>query len=272
MKKLILIASFIFIAFEATSQSSQQILKNRRGIAILPQIGEYAIGFGANPVFNYFGNMFNGSGNNSSPSPTFATPNQNLFFKYMKSNNTAYRVYFRLGLNSNTIKSNVVDKTSGALVNSTVVDVQKTKNNTIGLGFGIEKRKGATRLQGIYGCEAFINNTSGFDSKYTFGNKIENEDSGKVRTTLINSASNFTIGLRGFVGIEYFIAPKISIGGELGYGASFIFRSSAENTIENYDKNTTTLITKKTTVNPKSNSISLDTDNYNGIIKVLFYF
>jgi hypothetical protein len=266
-----LISCVIFVALNSVAQT-QPILKNRRGIAILPQSGEYSIGFGANPVFNYLGNMFNGSGNNPSPSPTFAAPNQNLFLKYMKSNNTAYRAYFRFGINTNTIKTNVADKTPGAIAGSNVTDVQKTKNNIIGLGFGVEKRRGNTRLQGIYGYEGFINYSSGFDSKYTFGNKIENEDSGKVRTTLINNSSNLTIGLRGFVGFEYFIAPKISIGGELGYGASFIFRSASENTTEFFNKSTSVLTTQKNSVTPKSNGISIDTDNYNGIIKLLFYF
>ncbi len=270
MKKTIIIC---FLSFNLGLQAQNQpILKNRRGIAILPVAGEYALGFGANPILGYFGNMLNGSANNASPNTTFATPNQNIFAKYMKNNTTAYRAYFRFGVNTNTLKTNVGDKTPGALAGSIVVDEQKTKNNTLGLGFGIEKRRGNTRLQGIYGVEFFLNNTSGFDSKFNYGNALENEDSGTLRITKVNNASNFNIGIRGFAGVEYFIAPKISIGGEFGYGFSANFKSSTENTTEMYNKSTATLTTSKSTLSPKSNGFSLDTDNYNGIIKLLFYF
>lgn len=250
----------------------QPVLKNKRGIAILPQQGDFAIGFGANPFLNYFGNFFNGNNNNASPSPTFATQNQSLFFKYMKTSQLAYRGYFRVGVNSNTLNINVADKTPGAASGSIVKDVQKTKNNIIGIGFGIEKRRGNTRVQGYYGGEVYLNYNSGFDTKFKYGNDIQNEDTGVVRNTIINAASNLTIGIRGFAGVEYFIAPRISLGGELGYGPSVNIRSANEITSESFDKSTSTLNTKKITTSSRSTGFALDTDNYFGIIKLLFYF
>jgi hypothetical protein len=271
MKRKVLIAIALLFAANLSAQL-QPVLKNRRGIPILPQAGNVAVGFGANPFFSYFGNFFNGNTNNNSPSPTFATQNQSLFFKYMKTNELAYRAYFRLGINSNTNNTNVADKTPGAVPGSLVKDVQKTKNNVIGLGFGIEKRRGNTRLQGYYGGDIYLNYNSGFDTRNKYGNAIENEDSGIIRNTILNSSSTLTIGIRGFVGVEYFVAPRISIGGELGYGPSFMFRSSNEITSESYDKPTSTLTTTKVSTSPRSTGFSLDTDNYNGIIKLLFYF
>ena len=38
------------------------------------------------------------------------------------------------------------------------------------------------------------------------------------------------IGARGFVGVEYFVVPKISIGGEYGWGIGF-FRDFGEKTV-----------------------------------------
>ncbi|MDI1235773.1 MAG: hypothetical protein PSX81_15960 [bacterium] len=250
----------------------QPVLKNKRGIAILPQQGDFAIGFGANPFLNYFGNFFNGNNNNISPSPTFATPNQSLFFKYMKTNQLAYRGYFRIGVNSNTLNFNVADKTPGAASGSLVKDVQKTKNNIIGIGFGIEKRRGTTRVQGYYGGEVYFNYNSGFDTKFKYGNSIENEDTGVIRNTIINASSSLTFGVRGFVGVEYFIAPRVSLGGELGYGPSINVRSANEITSESYDKTTSTLTARKISTSSKSTGFSMDTDNYFGIVKLLFYF
>ncbi|MES2616332.1 MAG: hypothetical protein V4613_00550 [Bacteroidota bacterium] len=270
MKKAFVIITLL-IAGNLSAQL-QPVLKNRKGIAILPQAGDIGFGFSANPFLYYFGNILNGNTSNQSPNITYAAPNQNIFFKYMKTNNLAYRGYFRIGLNSNTNNTNVADKTPGSQANAVVKDVQKTKNNIIGLGFGIEKRRGQTRVQGYYGGEFFINYNSGFDTKTKYGNSIQYEDTGVIRNTILNSASTFTIGVRGFAGVEYFIAPKISIGGELGYGPSFNFRSSNEITTESYDFPSSTLTTTKVSTSPRSSGFSLDTDNYNGIIKLLFYF
>lgn len=261
----------LFFAGNLFSQL-QPVLKNKRGIAILPQQGDFAIGFGANPFLGYFGNFFNGNNNNGSPSPTFATQNQSLFFKYMKTSQLAYRGYFRVGINSNTLNVNVADKTPGAASGSIVKDVQKTKNNIIGIGFGIEKRRGTTRVQGYYGGEVYLNYNSGFDTKLKYGNAIENEDSGVIRNTIINAASTLTIGVRGFAGVEYFIAPRVSLGGELGYGPSVNVRSANEITSESYDKPSATLNTTKVSTSSRSTGFTLDTDNYFGIIKLLFYF
>lgn len=256
----------------SVSAQLQPVLKNKRGITILPQAGEYSLGFSANPFLYYFGNLLNGNANNPSPNATYAAPNQNLFFKYMKTNDMAYRGYFRIGLNSNTNNTNVADKTPGAAANSMVKDVQKTKNNVIGLGFGIEKRRGQTRVQGYYGGEFFLNYNSGFDTKTKYGNAIQYEDTGVIRNTILNSGSIFTIGLRGFAGVEYFIAPKVSIGGEFGYGPSISFKGSNEITYETYDFGNASLVTTKVSTSPRSSAFSLDTDNFNGIIKLLFYF
>ena len=53
---------------------------------------------------------------------------------------------------------------------------------------------------------------------------------------------------------------------------NFTFNSAPKQSIEQYDfaKGTATIETKE--VNPETQSISLDTDNTKGIIKLLFYF
>lgn len=269
MKKYSII--FLFLLMGGLSAQQQPVLKNKRGILILPQKGDFCLGISANPFFTYFGNMFNNSTGNNSPAFTFASPNQMIFFKYMKANDLAWRANFRIGINSNTLSFNVLDISPGAAANAVVSDVQKQRSSNIGLSAGIEKRKGNTRLQGFYGAEGFINFSSG-KTLFEYGNKLENLDTGSIRVKKINLSSTFSIGFRGFAGVEYFVAPNFSIGGELGYGPSFNFRSASEQSSEQYDFTNAAAVEETKQVSPKSSGFSLDTDNYNGIIKLLFYF
>jgi hypothetical protein len=270
MKK-ILFSVFIGTFITATAQL-QPVLKNKRGINILPERGDYCVGFSANPFLEYVGNMFNNSTVNNSPAATFAAPNQMVFGKYMKTNDMAYRGVFRFAIINNNLSFNVLDASPTAPANGIVTDVQKQRATILGLGFGIEKRKGNTRLQGFYGGDFMINYNSGNNTKFEYGNKLEFLDTGVMRVTRIRSSSIFSIGIRGFVGVEYFVAPRVSIGGELGYGPSMYFRSASESTSERHDFNNATTTEEKVALTPKSKGFTLDTDNYNGILKLLFYF
>lgn len=270
MKRLVV--SLLFILSFTLYAQQQPVLKNRRGINILPQQGEYCLGLSTNPFFTYFGNMFNNSPSNNAPGTAFATPNQMIFAKYMKTNELAYRASFRIGVNNNNLTYNVMDLSPGAPANAMVSDIQKQRNTVFAVSVGLEKRRGSTRLQGYYGGECFIMYNSGTNFKFNYGNKLEYLDTGSSRVTKIKSSSTFSVGIRAFVGVEYFIAPKISLGAELGYGPSFNFRSSSQQTTEQYDFSTGTAVTTDAALSPKSTGFSLDTDNYNGIIKLLFYF
>jgi len=85
-------------------------------------------------------------------------------------------------------------------------------------------------------------------------------------------STSFSIGFRGFVGVKYFIAPDFSLGGELGYGPYFTFNLAPKQTIEQYDFTAGKATTETKEVSPKIQSMSLDSDNSKGMIKLLFYF
>ena len=265
--------SVIFILSVVTVQAQMSpVLKNKRGIAILPVQNEFSIGFGANPVLNYFGNLFNGNINNGFPATGYAAPNQMLSFKYMKTNNKAYRANFRFAFNNDVLSFNVKDMSPGADVNAVVTDQQRRNNSFIGLGFGIEKRKGQGRIQGIYGVEGLISYASGSSINYEYGNKLENLDTGIIRVKKQKASTLFSIGLRAFAGVEYFIAPKLSLGAEFGYGPRIGFGSSSEQTMEQYDFAKSETVSTVNTLSPINTSFNLDTDNYSGILKLMFYF
>lgn len=262
----------LFFACAGFLQAQQQpVLKNKRGILILPQRGDFCLGISANPFFTYAGNMFNNSTANSSPSFTFAAPNNMFFGKYMKDNHTAYRGAFTVRVINSTLFIDVPDLSPGAAQNALVTNKQKQRSNSIGLHFGIEKRRGSTRLQGVYGFEGGI----AFNSNrnvYEYGNKLEHYDTTFVRVTKVTSSPNFTISLRGFAGVEYFIGPNVSIGGELGYGPAFRFFGASTQVTEKYNFNTGQAEATEEKFSSKTRSFSLDTDNYNGVLKLLFYF
>ena len=202
----------IALVLGATAMNAQEMCcKTKNGTPVLPEAGEFSIGIDAVPVLNYFGNLFNQAGNNAAVGYQQANT---ITGTYMKTANLAYRGKLRIGLNNSSVDS---------------VDTQST-NLTV--GGGIMKYRGKGRLQGYYGAEAGISTSS--SSVTVSGNEAK--------------APN-TMGFygRGFVGAQYFVAPKVSIGTEYGWGPAF--NKSDDNS-----------------------SFSLDVDNMGGAIYLSLFF
>ncbi len=85
----------------------------------------------------------------------------------------------------------------------------------------------------------------------------------------------FGIGVRGFVGVEYFFAPKISIGGEFGWGINFLSTAKGSSETEVWDG---TGVKTTETESAGDSQFHVDTDNLAGVdnldgsINLLFYF
>ena len=168
-------------------------------------------------------------------------------------------------------------------------DELKHSYNFIGLGAGIEMRRGKTRLQGYYGGQ-FMIMFGGSKDSYTYGNAFSTSDptptttvdfntgttsNVSFRTTEMKSGTMMGLGLRGFIGAEYFILPKISLGAEYGWGLAFTSQGAGSSTTEAWNGTGTTT----TTVDGgKSSSFAIDTDNAafgagaSGSILVHFHF
>jgi hypothetical protein len=187
-----------------------------------------------------------------------------------------------------------------------VENTWKQSNTTIGLAGGIEMRKGKTRLQGYYGGEAGIYMNMQKD-KYTYGNALavnltpsgpgqsQNVDvtaadnvggSGNVvaantvfqgasaipgsqaRITERKAGSTISFGVRGFIGAEYFVLPKMSIGGEFGWGLGLSTTGKSKTTYEAVGNNggSATDATGSTTIEgAKQGGFALDTDGNNSV-------
>jgi hypothetical protein len=307
MKKSI---TLVALAFGVTSAFAQD-LTSKKGEPFLPEAGDYAVSVDATPFLNYVGNFFGKTGPNNAPTWNFLNGNNTITGKYFKDATTAYRVGVRLGFGSTTDKRNVAAlPTSTVIAYPTADAVVENKHHqgktNVGISVGIEKRKGKTRLQGFYGADAGIYFGSTTD-KYTYGNALAGNSGtpvnvtaaddfgtgnttasivstgqvGSARITKMKSGATVSFGVRAFVGAEYFIIPKLSIGGEFGWGLGLSMTGKSTTTYEsvgfaNGAANTSVGTTE--VKGGKSSAFGLDTDNKNGVfgpsasLRMAFHF
>jgi hypothetical protein len=81
-------------------------------------------------------------------------------------------------------------------------------------------------------------------------------------------------GVRGFGGVEYFFAPKISLGGEIGYTIGFSTNGKGYTTRETLHTGTGSAVTVTTDnyTNSGLRSMGIGLDNVNAGINLHFYF
>ncbi len=238
MKRLIIImcGSILFTGIFAQEEVD---MMSKRGVPILPEKGEIGLGINANPLLRYVGNFFNGNTNNTSASFSFmdgVVPVNTIYLKYYLEDDVAIRA----GISAeyvNQISENFVIKDQDVpdpLVE--VSDFYKVNNTTLGLGVDYLMYRGTGRLKGYYGAGiAFFHQTE--RESYKYGNPLTasnpNPEStdwqpwGSTPNLSMGSGerlldyvtqNKFGIFAQAIVGVEYFFAPKISIGGEFGLG------------------------------------------------------
>ncbi len=286
MKKIIALMS-AGILF--TTVSLAQDLVSKKGEPYLPQAGDWAIGVDVTPFFDYIGNLANGSQDNPSPGFEYAYPLQ-VFGKWFRQDDLAWRGRIRfIGINNYTEAGFVQDDLADPAVDpfSQVEDEKQVSRMNTTLAFGIEKRKGSTRLQGFWGGEAVLSFSSGKDT-YKYGNQITgtnqfpstyvfdavntNPPNG-YRATEVNYGTGFSLGVRPFIGAEYFIFPKVSFGGEFGYSLGFTTVGSSTITSEYYDAGVAgTLKNTQDYGSYIKSGFIMDNDNVSGSIRLMLHF
>lgn len=223
-------------------------MTSKNGHEILPQTGDIAIGMDAVPVINFGLNAINIMNNTGQQAqhPGFVSGFANVLSgKYFMSETQALRV--RLGINTmNTSTKTFGDDplTPTASLNGTAENILLQTSNmamrNIFIGGGMEFRRGHNRLQGYYGGEVFLGfASSSTKNKFTleYGQAAVDSAglaSGDSRVLSSKSGMAITFGLRGFAGVEYFVAPKISIGAEFGWGFGLTTSARGKNEVENW--------------------------------------
>lgn len=191
--------------------------------------------------------------------------------KYYLTNKSAIRA--RIGINTigGSITNRVADSRAvydasfgnseeqAAAAQLRVEDKYKFQKTNILVTAGYEMRRGYRRLQGFYGGEVAFGG-GGSKETFTYGNDFSDQYSvqytnpnvvggnftnvvntnptapGRQERTLYNSyRGGFRMGARAFIGVEYFVFAKISIGAEFGWGWSYTTRTNKISTVEVYE-------------------------------------
>lgn len=305
MKKIITLSIFlVFLLFQVKSQDSISHIdnfqiENKNSMPILPIKGEFSLGLSMTPILNYFGNFFNGTSNNSLSaqfmSYPFSTPpsNQNslapsssqVFLKYFLTDKTALRIgveYTGVNFYNKVYVQDDAAALSDPLKNTLSEDMVQSTGSTIIISGGYEKRRGNSRVQGYYGGNAFYLRQN-FNEFYFYSNPISslnpNPTSHDWGNNLLANDGRKTaqydgvvngFGVGGFIGIEYFIFPKISIGAELGY--SYVYSRQDQSSYEYEIWNVSEAETKTTIESPGFNNNSWGTNNPSANFCLLFHF
>lgn len=231
-----------------------------KGYTILPEAGDWGIGFDASPFFKPFFNMFNNTVNQDVPKLGWGQP-MKIYGHMVVDDETYYTGAVRIGFQSHTF--NIPAGTNTDKLSYSAFD--------IGLSAGIEKMKSIRhRLQGFYGAGVSIDLTSFPEHNVTIGAAPPFTVRGNVTyTNAANAAAGykqtgggtFAFGVGAFVGARYFFAPKISIGAKYGWGIA----------IASTGKRTTTPNTGTATSTGSQFDFKVDT-NFDGSLGLEVWF
>jgi hypothetical protein len=246
---------------------------------ITPEAGDWALGMNAAPILNYVGNLFNGNTANT-VNTDFINGNNAIYGKYFLSADMAIRGSLRLttlsAISRTLVDTNTFDAAPDYFEN-------KSTNSDFGfvLSAGIEKRKGHNRLQGYYGGELMLQfGGAAPNVKNEYGlildsANIANSFVANGRTLSSKTGTTFGVGVRPFIGVEYFVLPKLSIGGEFGLGLMLTTTREGSVVNENYGPvsgGSQSVVYENTVRTGKSSSFLWTTDNLGGAIRILYHF
>ncbi|MCT4560586.1 MAG: hypothetical protein N4A41_04335 [Crocinitomicaceae bacterium] len=278
MKRKLFFAAML-LGMGSMSFAQTTPMTNKNGLTITPEAGDWVLGMNAAPFLNYIGNMFNGTLNNS-VGVSFVNNNA-IYGKYFINPDMAYRGSFRITTFSNSSRT-LIDTNTTTVTPSYIEDKSTSSGFAFYLSGGFEKRRGHNRLQGYYGADLTLTfGAAAPNMKNEYGLELDSANiaDGYVtngRMLSSKSGATFGVGVRPFVGVEYFVLPKLSIGGEFGWGLTFASTAGGQTVNQFYGPNppsgTANSVYEVTTETGKSSSFIWNTDNLGGAIRILYHF
>jgi hypothetical protein len=232
MKNKILILLLSIVTLSASAQvTGDSVLRSKKGIPILPQKGDWAIGADALPYLKYLGNIFNNTSNN-----TLNLDQQALYGRYFIADDAAIRLLVLINKGSSRNSLYVQDDAAifaDPLSRAQTTDYQVEKFTQIGFDLGYQKFRGYGRLRGFYGVH-FGFGVSRNKESYNYGNPMsiansaptsidwDSESTYRISNRILEGDSGYEYGLNlGLIaGVEYYFLPKLCIGGEITLSAS----------------------------------------------------
>jgi hypothetical protein len=278
-----IVANGQFFDLSDDEGASSEPLLSKHGNNILPEKGDVGLGINAIPFLDFAGNLVKINSGTTFSSMLHMQPPEGgsiIYLKYFTGDKTALRAKFRISYIASTEKyavQNDLDATE------TLYDTRIGSNVNFDVGLGIEKRRGKTRLQGLYGLEAMLSVTKGSETspnyKYIYVNEFSATNTtpttglfGASGTRLLytKNAPSYGIGGRGFIGAEYFFAPKMAIGGELAIRLMIARRGSSKMKTESWVAGAVEkTVTKDKT--PSGSDLYLDNEYDSHLYLILFF-
>ncbi len=263
-----------FFDLSDSDEATGEALISKNGHNILPEKGDIGLAIDAIPFTDFVGNLVKINSGAPFSSMLHIQPPEGgmiICLKYFTGNKTALRAKFRIAYSASTEKFPVPSDPDPL---ETLYDTRIASDMNFDVGIGLEKRRGRTRLQGLYGLEGILTVTKGEEATPNYRYKYANEFSTTYptpntalfgptgsRDVYRKPAPIYGIGGRGFIGIEYFFTPKIAIGGELAVRLEIARRGSSKVKTETWNVATDELekdITKDKT--PSGSDLSLDNE------------
>jgi len=199
------------------STTDQDTLKS-----YIPAAGKRAIAINVNPIFNYLGNMFNGSTGNS-----LDISAANVLFRKFKENNIVKR--YRLSIGVSTEESSLVGSitTYPYGLNS---GTSRSINTSLSFAYGKERRYNYKKLSLYTGWE-LLSGISHSSNSYNYEiNEGDVFTGGSVwiidftRRKSSTTSSNLTVGAAGILGADYYFSKMFFAAIELSVPLVFTVR------------------------------------------------
>lgn len=263
MKKTLLTGVLVLAVLKLAS--AQEPLKNKQGIIITPEPKEFGLSIDAVPILRYAGSLFNDS--NEEPSAQFSASSPlTISGLYVARENFAYRAKVRIGVTSVKVDT-LVARAGSTNPNETVANSTRNTETNFAIGGGMQWWRGKARVKGYYGGELLFAITTD-KTNYEYGNALSSENQA-TRIKSVKQGNAFGFHLRGFVGVEYFFAAKMSVSAEFGWGPALLSIGKGELQEESWNGSGVDVRVSNT---GKSSAFNWDNDNANGAINLNFYF
>ncbi|MCD8184013.1 MAG: hypothetical protein LUE99_14070 [Bacteroides sp.] len=250
MKKILSVIAICLLPFMGANAQN----KNREDY--LPKQGDWAIGVDVIPLLKCIGdghgneNFGGGTPFTKDNSDFYLTSDASFLVKYMMTDNVALRANLGFMFGTNKQRGYVQDDKAfiqDPLSEDKLIDACNINTNGASINLGLEYRKGSRRVQGIFGAGilfAFQNRSYSYDwaNEMTTANQrpsvspsLGNHYINGYRLTERKSDGNFYTGLTGSIGVEWFVAPKISLGAEVNLTAYYMFGTQSYTKTEGYN-------------------------------------
>lgn len=275
MKHILTILTAIALCslpFTAQAQSEEDYL---------PKAGDLGLSVSANPLSQIATGV----------SPTSTQPLVSISGKYMVSDKSA--LFLNVGWIYNYNHNNYYANDDAALYldpfsRAKVIDTRENQITGLNVSFGGERRIGKGKVQGVFGG-GIMYAFSYYDSRYSYGNAITSinqhpsTNHGNSLTGVpgfnylrpthtFSSAPTHQFGLVGYAGVEWFVAPKISVGARINLSATYFWAQGIYGDYEGYNYLTGQVEEWTELSSPSYHGFIFNRDNLGMDISFNFYF